>query len=118
PALENNSDPLLCLCFPGLTPRPRSTPFPYTTLFRSTQGGKLTLQDTLEVQLPDLQLSGLTVSQSQTAQEVLPALLQLDRLQLQKDRKSTRLNSSHVKSSYAVFCLKKKHHQVAHATLA
>lgn len=49
----------------------------------TTQGGKLASQGALEVQLPDFTLSGLTISQSQTAQEVLPALLQLDQLQLQ-----------------------------------
>src|SRR5439155_22346551 len=66
---------------------PRSTLFPYTTLFRShTCGGSCALVDTLT-----------------------RAFLRHRRAVLQKrDRKSTRLNSSHVAISYAVFCLKKK----------
>src|SRR5580700_11892625 len=61
---------------------PRSTLFPYTTLFRSRQG---TLRD-LRILSRRLRRRGL----------------------VDKDRKSTRLNSSHVEISYAVFCLKKK----------
>src|SRR5699024_12106625 len=64
---------------------PRSTLFPYTTLFRSV------LERTEGL---DVQVVGGLVQQQQVA-----ALL---------DRKSTRLNSSHVSISYAVFCLKKK----------
>src|SRR5439155_17185946 len=65
---------------------PRSTLFPYTTLFRSIVGGEgqavaITTQKAWEY--------GAKVS-------------------LSEDRKSTRLNSSHVAISYAVFCLKKK----------
>src|SRR5256885_5494050 len=74
---------------------PRSTLFPYTTLFRSlnrTTGHRLAM------------LRNMTVS---------PQLLRLgqrggDLLVAQQDRKSTRLNSSHLVISYAVFCLKKK----------
>src|SRR6266496_6201714 len=60
---------------------PRSTLFPYTTLFRSP------FRERLDVEVQDLVL---------------------DRLGRHGDRKSTRLNSSHVEISYAVFCLKKK----------
>src|SRR5256885_6735414 len=69
---------------------PRSTLFPYTTLFRS-------LSDVTEV----------ADSNDVGAQ---PAEVQLGRLRLslRPDRKSTRLNSSHLVISYAVFCLKKK----------
>src|SRR5438874_4081855 len=63
---------------------PRSTLFPYTTLFRSLHA-------------PDSRQTALRPAH-------LPVLL--DRHSL--DRKSTRLNSSHVEISYAVFCLKKK----------
>src|SRR5438034_4764930 len=77
---------------------PRSTLFPYTTLFRSGFDGESFLHC-----LPDL-ISGLRV------QPLLPhglrAALQIDEGRL--DRKSTRLNSSHTVISYAVFCLKKK----------
>src|SRR5688572_32233692 len=64
---------------------PRSTLFPYTTLFRSNIGNPV---EFTVAQLADLVLE-FTGSQSQ-------------------DRKSTRLNSSHSQISYAVFCLKKK----------
>src|SRR5258707_7545904 len=68
---------------------PRSTLFPYTTLFRS-----VVAQDT-------------TASDPQSASETGDARLQKD-VQNPVDRKSTRLNSSHANISYAVFCLKKK----------
>src|SRR2546427_3798221 len=67
---------------------PRSTLFPYTTLFRShvrRQGGRCP---------PELFAAGATVRRVCRAAK--------------GDRKSTRLNSSHSQISYAVFCLKKK----------
>src|SRR3712207_7450594 len=69
---------------------PRSTLFPYTTLFRSR---RLQLRDrSADVgQLDDVGIGGLG-----------------ELAQLGEDRKSTRLNSSHANISYAVFCLKKK----------
>src|SRR3712207_9002523 len=82
---------------------PRSTLFPYTTLFRSpaarlTAGGavhlkEIVLRDAVRARLVDLldRLEG-----------------QHDACHLVRDRKSTRLNSSHANISYAVFCLKKK----------
>src|SRR5206468_12418707 len=70
---------------------PRSTLFPYTTLFRSVGGWALGL-----------------VGQVGTPPD-LPALPALPALSCPtRDRKSTRLNSSHDQISYAVFCLKKK----------
>src|SRR5690606_41582778 len=42
------------------------------------------------------------------------ALVEIQSVSFQPDRKSTRLNSSHVKISYAVFCLKKKRHNISH----
>src|SRR3712207_8248703 len=77
---------------------PRSTLFPYTTLFRSVVGRRIRGDDTCQVVL------------------LGDALLGLARLgggehgglgDLRQDRKSTRLNSSHANISYAVFCLKK-----------
>src|SRR5438874_10763980 len=68
---------------------PRSTLFPYTTLFRSC-GNVATAE-----RRPVLRLE----------RKAYAPAPQLQRLQ---DRKSTRLNSSHVEISYAVFCLKKK----------
>src|SRR5256885_11936752 len=68
---------------------PRSTLFPYTTLFRSVLWGRHELLERLD------------------APRLEPAPAQApDRLET--DRKSTRLNSSHLVISYAVFCLKKK----------
>src|SRR2546422_4387025 len=73
---------------------PRSTLFPYTTLFRS-----ITYQDFLRKAGGVLiMMFGLYVM----------GVLKLNFLMTEKDRKSTRLNSSHGYISYAVFCLKKK----------
>src|SRR2546421_736987 len=84
---------------------PRSTLFPYTTLFRSRerQHEKITLA--LEYMI------GLTHRPDPTT--VLESTLQSADIHTtppmaQSDRKSTRLNSSHDQISYAVFCLKKK----------
>src|SRR3712207_7096658 len=88
---------------------PRSTLFPYTTLFRSAPGQALlapvrqlieSVNDTLKGQL-DLELHGGRSLAGVTA-HIAQRLLALT------DRKSTRLNSSHANISYAVFCLKKK----------
>src|SRR3712207_7670874 len=97
---------------------PRSTLFPYTTLFRSQRAGRLA--------------AAHHVRRGSGALVVAPAPLAPGRLDLMDDheddvdaaappvaarpprrnhvdRKSTRLNSSHANISYAVFCLKKKH---------
>src|SRR3712207_7238639 len=82
---------------------PRSTLFPYTTLFRSPRPG---VQQELDVAVrsPDGRGHG--------AHDARPEAVEVasdgdERLEAQ-DRKSTRLNSSHANISYAVFCLKKK----------
>src|SRR4051794_41572580 len=77
---------------------PRSTLFPYTTLFRSEQ-----LRDDTDELLRDV--DGDTLDGFEP--------LAVDVLQ---DRKSTRLNSSHPSISYAVFCLKKKKHATVECT--
>src|SRR5690606_41823282 len=77
---------------------PRSTLFPYTTLFRSTGDVTITYLDRT-VTVDRAEFEGLGAWQAGGV--VGPEVLDLD-------RKSTRLNSSHVKISYAVFCLKKK----------
>src|SRR5258708_18141974 len=74
---------------------PRSTLFPYTTLFRSLGHGLHGLVD-----------PALHFHRVRARGDVLDALA-VDGLR-EKDRKSTRLNSSHQIISYAVFCLKKK----------
>src|SRR3712207_7253760 len=80
---------------------PRSTLFPYTTLFRSAEIRKL--QANLH-KVQD-QLEGLEVKTSMAQQSIDEMRGQLVQAE---DRKSTRLNSSHANISYAVFCLKKK----------
>src|SRR5256885_12956762 len=72
---------------------PRSTLFPYTTLFRSRRKAPATRQE-----------DGLA-DPGQGGRHHHP---RRDRDQCGPDRKSTRLNSSHLVISYAVFCLKKK----------
>src|SRR5687768_18261448 len=92
---------------------PRSTLFPYTTLFRSRQRGEIAVvrAHTLENLRPDLaqrmqrRIAGVHVLRDLQQQLQIAALA---RAGIQQDRKSTRLNSSHGYISYAVFCLKKK----------
>src|SRR5690349_22194391 len=72
---------------------PRSTLFPYTTLFRSVAPGNACTR--YGVAFPIV-----------SAPTIVPTAK--PRRALNQDRKSTRLNSSHVEISYAVFCLKKK----------
>src|SRR5690242_21141802 len=73
---------------------PRSTLFPYTTLFRSGRDGEGARRDRRRA--PD------------RGDPRLPARRRHRRPAARRDRKSTRLNSSHMSISYAVFCLKKK----------
>src|SRR5258708_25393955 len=88
---------------------PRSTLFPYTTLFRS--------QDVVELRLHWAGNSQASVKLFAEAKLSGETTIEVARVNL--DRKSTRLNSSHQIISYAVFCLKKKkndpagpHHRV------
>src|SRR2546429_3709297 len=83
---------------------PRSTLFPYTTLFRSLAkywGEKRALDffRGLVAMQPDVRKGHVLLSEMVAAGSTCP---------LRTDRKSTRLNSSHGYISYAVFCLKKK----------
>src|SRR3712207_7306205 len=82
---------------------PRSTLFPYTTLFRSTRV-PLSSQKSRGSRPHTAQATGLRL---RDVRPFLPAVLVAD-LDHYLDRKSTRLNSSHANISYAVFCLKKK----------
>src|SRR5471032_798664 len=75
---------LLCVFFLMIRRPPRSTLFPYTTLFRSRPCG---------------------------SPAPAPGRCPRVRANWSRDRKSTRLNSSHITNSYAVFCLKKKKDQ-------
>src|SRR5690349_22070521 len=81
---------------------PRSTLFPYTTLFRSLVGGAQ--HERVRSRRHRLQQPELRVVHPRVRGEVG----QVAAHQREQDRKSTRLNSSYVEISYAVFCLKKK----------
>src|SRR2546430_10557052 len=81
---------------------PRSTLFPYTTLFRSWNEALVGR----DIQILELLPRELLVPRQV---EVRPVVNPYEFLPTEgKDRKSTRLNSSHSQISYAVFCLKKK----------
>src|SRR5207249_10160993 len=89
-----------CFFFLMLRRPPRSPLFPYTTLFRSRMG-------------PGAARPGTPALRLRRALRVLPVLAARGAVSGRvpngdQDRKSTRLNSSHVSISYAVFCLKKK----------
>src|SRR3712207_7607777 len=90
---------------------PRSTLFPYTTLFRSRLG----LLDVAGIGVGDVGLLAQDL-QMNFRQQIMrlyevgtPAVFNVA-----GDRKSTRLNSSHANISYAVFCLKKKKNYLTH----
>src|SRR3712207_9004936 len=87
---------------------PRSTLFPYTTLFRSGgfTGVVRLLRDRVEIHGHKAPSSHGLVEAFLQFQDVFGRRGNLQALPL--DRKSTRLNSSHANISYAVFCLKKK----------
>src|SRR3712207_8974958 len=82
---------------------PRSTLFPYTTLFRSDGSGQQLPPEQVEHLVPGRHVEALGEDRV-----VLPLQLDRDERVAEPDRKSTRLNSSHANISYAVFCLKKK----------
>src|SRR3712207_7162586 len=92
---------------------PRSTLFPYTTLFRSKAS------ELLYGQIPQLERQltaagdgdGRLVNEAVTEEGIAAVVSRWTGIPVEKmleDRKSTRLNSSHANISYAVFCLKKK----------
>src|SRR3712207_7973967 len=91
---------------------PRSTLFPYTTLFRSV--AVLDVARGLRPAGPGRRVDGRRPGRGRRRARLLRGLAQrlprvlVLRLRAAGDRKSTRLNSSHANISYAVFCLKKK----------
>src|SRR2546429_6252629 len=89
---------------------PRSTLFPYTTLFRSVYACRSAVRFATFVGKSHHVFSVHLVVQSIEAKVGRSLRFVVQRL-LQLDRKSTRLNSSHGYISYAVFCLKKTTHQ-------
>src|SRR5258708_17013200 len=89
---------------------PRSTLFPYTTLFRSRTSGSSHRQSSPSA-MPSRDVPRTNRAETHPSEPSLhnaPSVL---------DRKSTRLNSSHQIISYAVFCLKKKKKQALHILL-
>src|SRR5690349_23660748 len=99
-----------------LRPPPRSTLFPYTTLFRSTvDAAPAPLPATvLGWSDPTAQLTMTNIVGFSAGNSHLLAVRN-DGTVVGADRKSTRLNSSHVEISYAVFCLKKKIKNKSHS---
>src|SRR2546430_13624803 len=93
---------LLVFFFLMIRRPPRSTLFPYTTLFRSNPAAK---PGTTADELGSLRSN--REAEEKRMSELNAELQSLREIQ-KKDRKSTRLNSSHSQISYAVFCLKKK----------
>src|SRR3712207_8870927 len=86
---------------------PRSTLFPYTTLFRSEEQGAVVVH--LVQRLPGSGREDLHVlGREAISQRIRLVQVSRDNDLTVVDRKSTRLNSSHANISYAVFCLKKK----------
>src|SRR3712207_8630322 len=93
---------------------PRSTLFPYTTLFRSPQGG-LFLWATLPDYIDTTDLLARALRDNVAFVPGRAAYLDgRGGSSMRQDRKSTRLNSSHANISYAVFCLKKKKNHQTH----
>src|SRR5258707_6516095 len=96
---------------------PRSTLFPYTTLFRSgaTEPYDGEGAGRFSISGPDIKItSGAVIALAMTLNELCTNTTKFGALSVPNlDRKSTRLNSSHANISYAVFCLKKtKHHTI------
>src|SRR3712207_7411350 len=88
---------------------PRSTLFPYTTLFRSEELGKSAGSDAEQGKATFVGVYGLEGAREQADAS--------ERRGLEADRKSKRLNSSHANISYAVFCLQKKNNAITPACI-
>src|SRR3712207_7362256 len=92
---------------------PRSTLFPYTTLFLSLAYIWIGLVETAAILAVALnKIPNVVVTVREGARALDPGLLEMAEVfrvpRRRRDRKSTRLNSSHANISYAVFCLKEK----------
>src|SRR3712207_8940127 len=91
---------------------PRSTLFPYTTLFRSTL--RIKGEGISQKQSKEFKSAKGNINVKHIGKSILEVQLAKDLKHIEsisnggEDRKSTRLNSSHANISYAVFCLKKK----------
>src|SRR2546426_6671631 len=90
---------------------PRSTLFPYTTLFRSGYGVYDKLKEAIGKDVNhifNVDPISIWLANEKALRPELPPMIKMVGDEYEKDRKSTRLNSSHLVISYAVFCLKKK----------
>src|SRR3989442_8407864 len=87
---------------------PRSTLFPYTTLFRSLLHQHVSGGGQQHPQLVGEEARAAGAVDFKSVMQLFYPVLDLGAAAPAADRKSTRLNSSHVRISYAVFCLKKK----------
>src|SRR2546422_3711759 len=85
---------------------PRSTLFPYTTLFRSHEGALNVLSE--QAPFPSLVSNIHFNFRDENLWSAEVVAMHNEFVRTERDRKSTRLNSSHGYISYAVFCLKKK----------
>src|SRR5690606_39911810 len=105
--------PYTCLVFFLLVrPPPRSPLFPYTTLFRSFILPQPSIVAASSNSAGMVRINCTSKNMKNALPKKLGIIIGLNELNHpnleNRDRKSTRLNSSHVKISYAVFCLKKK----------
>src|SRR5947207_10477174 len=87
---------------------PRSTLFPYTTLFRSRRLRTISCHRDKEKSMQESKLLKLIADRLLSLASELYVEEEEEPVTPPQDRKSTRLNSSHTVISYAVFCLKKK----------
>src|SRR5256885_10026901 len=97
---------------------PRSTLFPYTTLFRSgllsgytAEGSKTVLPSKAMAKVSCRLVADQSPAEIEKLMRAHIARVAPEGVKISVDRKSTRLNSSHLVISYAVFCLKKKSNQ-------
>src|SRR5699024_11719652 len=90
---------------------PSYTLFPYTTLFRSNEKNVPSLL-TFECVIEYLTLANQRIKYVYRVNINNDRRIEVERDGIELDRKSTRLNSSHVSISYAVFCLKKKNNYI------
>src|SRR5256885_10110517 len=96
---------------------PRSTLFPYTTLFRSLQSVRRRRRDLVRRLSEDERAAAAAAakdSKKRGREHLHNRDAEQRRHDPRRDRKSTRLNSSHLVISYAVFCLKKKTNIIDH----
>src|SRR3712207_7416012 len=92
---------------------PRSTLFPYTTLFRSRAIADSALDQDSDIPSMHQVAAVARTARTEAGSVARPAEIEHERTTIGLlDRKSTRLNSSHANISYAVFCLKKKKKQL------